>query len=563
MWAIALALVVAVPPPEGEGAAAFIDLVPLSLDDLYAKRMRFMRGEPMISVGIMDAQSSVTLSADGPARVMFDEAALPKTAYTPPETKLSFRALASKPAVIRYWAIVETHPYADGDKAIAALELWKQRGREAKLFEVGTIVALRGNVLDTRERHVGIGNFATRAKAEELIAKLMGAAKEGEPRPFLHEELVKPPSGTIGIYDESGTFVHRAKDTVYFGTVEGGLVTVSGVEHDRGYAHHGREHRKYWGHIYVVVDREGKLAVVNSVSAERLLWGLVPAELFPTAPLEALKAQAVTARGEIFSKLGFRHFGEPYHLCSEQHCQVYAGAGYERAETNRAVDETRGLLAVRPRRSEGETLKLVDSVYSSSCGGFSGANEDVWGNAPSESLRPRLDGPENDPALAPFKDGLDETNLRAWLEAYPPSECARSSFAKPEKFRWKKAFTAGQADALVRPLGIGRLKDVKVLGREKGGRITGLILAGTDKKTVVPRELPVRRLFGNLNSGMLIVDIARDKKGNLEKVTFIGGGWGHGVGMCQMGAIGRAERNQTFRQILGHYYNGAVVEQLY
>jgi SpoIID/LytB domain protein len=568
MWALALVLATIALPNEGASPSShiepgtFVELVPLSLDDLYAKRMRFMRGEPMISVGIMEGQRSVTLSADGPARLMYDEAGLPKTTYAPPETRLTFKPLSTKPAQLRYWAVVDTHPYADGERANASLSRWKEEGYDAKLFEVGTIVALQGNVLDTRERHVGIGNFATKEKAEALVAKLIGKA-EGQTRPFVHEELVKPPQGVIGVVDESGNVIHRAKDSVYFGTVEGGLVSVSSVEHDRGYASHGREHRKYWGHIYVVIDRDGKIAVVNSVSAEKLLWGLVPAELFPTAPLEALKAQAVTARGEIFSKLGFRHFGEPYHLCSEQHCQVYAGAGYERVETNHAVDETRGLLAVRPRGNEGETLKLVDSVYSSSCGGFSGANEDVWGNAASESLRPKLDGPAEDPALLPFKDGLNDENLRQWLESYPPTECARSSFAKPEKFRWKKAFTAAQADAIVKPLGIGRLKDVKVLGREPGGRITGLILVGTEKETVVPRELPVRKLFGHLNSGMLIVDIARDKKGNLEKLTFTGGGWGHGVGMCQMGAIGRAERNQNFRQILGHYYNGAVVERLY
>lgn len=565
MWAsFALAALVAAADPavdSAEDSGRFLPLTPLSLDDLYAKRMRFMRGEPMISVGIMEGQRAVTLSADGPARMMFDETDLPKTAYAPPETRFSFRPLgAARAAQIGYWAIVETFTYGEAAGAQAALARWKAERPEAKLFEVGTIVALRGNVLDTRERHLGIGGFGTRAEAEKLVATL---SVERSLRPFLHEELNKPPSGTIGIYDENGTLIHRAKDAAYFGTVEGGLIYVGAVEHDRGHANHGRQDRKYWGHIYVVIDRHGLLAVVNSVSAEKLLWGLVPAELFATAPLEALKAQAVTARGEIFSKLAHRHFGEPYHLCSEQHCQVYSGAGYERHETNRAVDETRGLLAVRPRKNDAETLKLVDSVYSSSCGGYSGANEDVWGNAPSESLRPKLDGSLEDPALAPFKDGLTEKNLSAWLDSYPPTECARSSFAKPEKFRWKKTLLAKEIDARIKPLGIGRLKDLKVLGRERGGRITGLRMIGTERTTDVLRELPVRKLFGNLNSGMFVFDVERDKQGQLLAIRFAGGGWGHGVGMCQIGAIGRAERGQAFRQILAHYYDGAVVEQFY
>lgn len=547
-------------PDAAEEAGRFVPLSPLSIDDLYAKRMRFLAGEPMISVGIMEAQASVRLRADGPTRLMLDEGDLPKTIYAAPETWFGFKPLEATPSVLRYWVVVASLPYTASAEATAEVERWRREGFEAKAFEVGTIVALRGNVLDTRERHVGVGAFAKRPEAEKLISEL---SRRRGLRPFLHEELVRAPSGVIGVYDEAGKLIHRARDALYAGTVEGGLLEVASVEHGRGYSSHGRQDRQYWGHIYVVIDRSGKLAVINSVGAERLLWGLVPAELFATAPLEALKAQAVTARGEIFSKLGHRHFGEPYHLCSEQHCQVYAGAGHERPETNRAVDETRGLLAVRPRVKESESLHLVDSVYSSSCGGFSAANEAVWGNAPSESLRPRLDGSSSDPVLTPFKEGLGDTNLRSFLESYPPTECARSSFAKPEKYRWKKKLGVEQANKLVRALGIGRLVDVEVLGREPGGRVTGLRLTGSDGSADVLRELPVRRLFGNLNSGLFVLDVEKGAKGELVSLTFTGGGWGHGVGMCQIGAIGRAERGQSFRQILGHYYNGAIVEQLY
>ncbi|MEL7371408.1 MAG: SpoIID/LytB domain-containing protein, partial [Myxococcota bacterium] len=281
------------------------------------------------------------------------------------------------------------------------------------------------------------------------------------------------------------------------------------------------------------------------------------------APLEALKAQAVTARGEVFSKLGHRHFSEPFHLCSEQHCQVYAGAKRERAATNRAVAETRGLLAVRPRADPKAPLKLVDSVYSSTCGGFTEDNEIVWNSPASESLRSKLDGNPNDPALAPFRNGLNESNIRAWLEAYPPTYDARSSFTKPSKYRWKKKISGTKLNAMVRAHKVGFLRDIHILGRGRGGRVTGIRLVGTLGSSDVLRELPVRRLFGNLNSGMFVVDLERYANGNIYSAEFIGGGWGHGVGMCQMGAIGRAQANQTFQQILEHYYNGATVEKLY
>ena len=415
-------------------------------------------------------------------------------------------------------------------------------------------------MLDTRRRQVGVGGFERKDEAVALGEKLF---KEQQLRTTIHEELVKLPSGTIVIHSRRGRRLHLAKDVVYFGTTRGGQITVENVEHSRGYKRHGRETRGFWGHIYVVVDRFGKLSVLNSVGAERLLAGLVPAEIFSRAHLEALKAQAVTARGEVFSKLGHRHFAEPYHLCSEQHCQVYAGAARERASTTKAVRQTRGLLAVRPRETKRSPLELVDSVYSSTCGGFTEDNEIVWDTPPSESLRARLDGNPNDPALAPFKGGLNESNIRAWLAAYPPTYEARSSFVRAKKFRWARTFTAARLNALMRDKGIGRVTNLKILGRGRGGRVTGIRVIGTAGSFDVLRELPVRRLFGNLNSGMFVIDLSRNGDGSLAQATFTGGGWGHGVGMCQIGAIGRAESGQSFRQILEHYYNGAVVEGLY
>ncbi len=538
----------------------FVNFRPLTLEELYGKRMRFAGGEPFVSIGIMEAQREVTLTADGPIRLMFDEDGEARTVIEGPAQVFTFRVENSRPAVVRYWLVVSDHPYGDVVAAEASKDRWKGEGAKVKAFVTGTIVALKGNVLDTRRRQVGIGGFKQRSAATKVSQRLF---KKIGLRTVIREELVTLPSGTIGIYGRSGRQLYGAQNVVYFGTVLGARTTVKDVEHSRGYRRHGRQTRKFWDHIYVVLDREGKLTVVNSVGTERLLGGLVPAEIFSTAPLEALKAQAVTARGEVFSKLGHRHFAEPFHLCSEQHCQVYAGATREKPATNEAVAKTRGLLAVRPRPTKRTPLHLVDSVYSSTCGGYTEDNEIVWDTPPSESLRARLDGNPNDPALAPFRDGLNNDNIRAWLNAYPPTYGARSSFAKPKKLRWKKRFPAAKLKRLLRKTGVGLLEDLRILGRGRGGRVTGVRLVGSRRSVDILRELPVRRLFGNLNSGMFVVDVERHRNGRLSAVTFTGGGWGHGVGMCQIGAIGRAEAGQTFRQILEHYYNGAVVDRLY
>lgn len=559
-----LSLVVLATPeptaPEPEVPGRFERYVPLTLADLYEKRMRFSRRDPLISVGIMDSQAQVTLSGTGPLRLMLDEDELPKTVYAAAGSRFVLKRLAGTPAVVRYWVVVESRAGSDRAGLEPATVAWRAKGYAPRLFEVGTLLGVRGHVLDTRQWQLAIGGATSRAESEALMRALV---RDGKTDVFLHEELVTPPTGVIGVHDERGVLLHRAPDSVYVGTVSGSRVRVFDVEHSRGYKNHGRETRDFWGHLYVVIDGGGQLAVVSSVGAERVLAGLVPAEIFATAPLEALKAQAVTARGEIFSKLGHRHFGDPFHLCSEQHCQVYSGAQAEQPATDKAVEETRGLLAFRPRAQPEEAAVLVDSVYSSSCGGWSEANEAVWGTPPSGSLRPRLDGNAKDPALAPFTVAWTDPHLRAFLEAYPPTDCARSSFAKKDRFRWKKSFGQSELDVIGENLGVGRIREVAILGRGPGGRITGLKLTGARGTTEVLRELPVRRLFGQLSSGFFVLDVFKNALGEVTQLTFTGGGWGHGVGMCQTGAIGRAERGHDFRQILDHYYSGAVVEQVY
>src|SRR3989449_8721795 len=108
-----------------------------------------------------------------------------------------------------------------------------------------------------------------------------------------------------------------------------------------GYSFHGYETRTYPGRLFATVDAYGSLALVAAVGMERLVKGVVPSEIFARAHLEALKAQAVTARGEVLAKIGARHLGDPCLLCSEQHCQGYQGVAAEEASTGAARSEER------------------------------------------------------------------------------------------------------------------------------------------------------------------------------------------------------------------------------
>ena len=493
---------------------------------------------------------------------MFNDDSIPKTVYGKAKQRYTFRVRSSKPADIRHWVVVGTHAAESGAYPSKEESTWRKRGYNTTILETGTLFAVRGRVLDTRSWLVAIGGFSSKLKAEQLMEEL-SRLDLGLDSLFLHKELVKPPTGIIGVYDQKGRLRHSANGSIYVGSTPTSKILVDSVEYGKGYKWHGRANREYREHMYIAIDENGELTLINSISAEKLLAGLVPAEIFATAPTEALKAQAVTARGEIFSKLGHRHFEDPFHLCSEQHCQVYAGAQSEKKSTNEAVKATRGLLVARPKKTKFDPIRIVDTRYSSSSGGYSEANEVVWGTVPSVSLRPKLDGAKSDPALARYRDGLDESNIRSFLESFPPTWSAKASMANHDKYRWVRTISATVAEQMIAHLGVGKLRNVEVLGRGRGGRVSGVKVTGSKGQKVILRELPVRRLFGNLNSGLFVVDVLRDSNNYLKSIKFTGGGWGHGVGMCQMGAIGRAESGQTFRQILGHYYNGAEAVPLY
>jgi SpoIID/LytB domain protein len=334
---------------------------------------------------------------------------------------------------------------------------------------------------------------------------------------------------------------------------KGGALLVHRVEHSVGYKEHGFSDRRLREKVLVAPDHTGSLAVINLVHAHVLVAGILPSEIFATSPMEALKAQAVTARGELFAKIGKRHLTDPYLLCSEQHCQVYKGLTAEHPRANQAAQQTTGELAFI-----GEDL--VDSVYSACCGGHTEPNEVVWDQPPSPALRGTVDGAGAIPKIL-----TSEKAVRKLLDL-PRSHtfCGNSSFnQKGDVYRWTRTFPVERLNKIFADLGVGTVKDLKITERGPGGRLRSLIIVGSRKTAQIHRELPVRRKMGNLRSGLFVIDRQRDGAGNLVSVTLKGGGFGHGSGMCQQGAIGMAEAGYDYRAILRHYYGGAEVRKVF
>ncbi|MCY1014775.1 SpoIID/LytB domain-containing protein [Pyxidicoccus sp. MSG2] len=512
------------------------------------KRLDFRGGEPRIPIRLMEGRREVTFSSRGRMRLRFggpDDKVLDAAAGT----RWSVRVTQGEPAVLTARVQLGEFRIADREGLNAAQEQWRARGIAVRAHVLGAVYGIAGKVIDNRRYLLLVDEALPPDAASRKQASLL---REYGVRTTLFEEVRTPASAILELRDESGVVVGLAQDRLDAETPDGAGFDVRQVEYGVGYDFHGFEDRTFRGALQLVVDRAGKLAVVNVVPLEDLLKGLVPSEIFARAHPEALKAQAVTARGELLAKVGIKHLADPYLLCSEQHCAVYRGRTGEVASTTAAVEATRG---------EGlfsQDGRLVDSVYSAVCGGHTEDNDVVWGGPPDPSLRGR---PDVLPSAGRYPL---PAHLEEWLAATDlPAACRLSSFAQPSKFRWEKRFTAEQVNALTRHLGIGRVQALAFSERGVSGRARVLTLSGDQGATQIRGELNIRRLFGMLNSSMAVVEAERDVEGQITGWLFRGGGWGHGVGMCQTGAIGRAEAGQRYQDILRHYFNGAEVAPIY
>ncbi|WP_375760149.1 SpoIID/LytB domain-containing protein [Corallococcus exercitus] len=512
------------------------------------KRLDFRNGEPRLPIKLMEGRDGVTFSPRGRMRLRFGGPG-DKMLDAPAGSRWTVRVTQGEPA--QWSARVQLGEFRFADKAglAEAQETWRSRGVAVRTHTLGSVYGIAGKVIDNR-RYLLLGDEAlTPAAAAKQQAELL---RRYGLRTTLFEEVRKPATAILELKDENDAVVGLAQDRLDAETPDGSGFDVRQVEYGVGYDFHAFEDRSFRGSLQFAVDRSGKLAVVNVVGLEDLLKGLVPSEIFARAHPEALKAQAVTARGEVLAKVGIKHLADPYLLCSEQHCAVYRGRTGEAASTTAAVEATRGQALFS------QDGRLVDSVYSAVCGGHTEDNDVVWGGPPDPSLRGRPDLLESAPGVP------GPSSLKAWLAtADVPAACKLSSFAQPTKFRWEKRFTQAQVDALTEKLGVGAVQGLALSERGVSGRARLLTVSGTQGATQVRGELNIRRLFGMLNSSMATVEAERDAEGRLTGWLFRGGGWGHGVGMCQTGAIGRAEAGQSYPEILRYYFNGAEVAPIY
>lgn len=300
-----------------------------------------------------------------------------------------------------------------------------------------------------------------------------------------------------------------------------------------------------------LLPREGRMAAVNILSAEEYVAGVVPNETPAIYPQEALKAMSVVARTFGLSRRGY-HSREGYDVCNTVDCQVYGGYLTEWDNVNNAVNDTR-----REVIRYGD--RLADATFHAVCGGIGEDVEKVWPQSPTPYLVGQPDGP------APIGDLSSDEAFGSFLEHPPDSYCKTSP-----RFRWRETYTLQQLQSLLakslpvtlgsRYHGLGTLRTVRVSSRSPHGRVMEIQIEGTLGTYSVEKDR-IRWLWsaglvgqGGLQSTLFRIVANPGTAGPDGTVEFQGGGWGHGVGMCQDGAAGLATRGRDYRAIILHYY---------
>ncbi|MEN9202709.1 MAG: SpoIID/LytB domain-containing protein [Thermostichus sp. DG_1_6_bins_120] len=316
--------------------------------------------------------------------------------------------------------------------------------------------------------------------------------------------------------------------------------------------------RYYAGSLTIQPNAYGSYTVVNAVPLETYLRGVVPHEVGPGAPFAAMAAQAILARTYALKNL-HRFQIDDYQICANTHCQVYRGLTGTNPRADEAIRQTRGQVLTY----NGE---LVDAVYSSTNGGVSAAFEDVWDGDPRPYLRVQVDV-AHQPGQS--LDLREESSFQAFL-------AQRQGFNEvgvSRLFRWELAQSLDELNAQLRAgqeyLGIPMpewtgIGGMRVLERSASGRVQALQLdleTAAGPHSITLHKDQVRLAFPRLYSTMFRVEPWQQGE-QLMGYRFIGGGFGHGVGLSQYGSYTLARQGFSPAQILNFYFPGTTLASL-
>ena len=366
-----------------------------------------------------------------------------------------------------------------------------------------------------------------------------------------------------------------------------------------------KETQTFLGTLHFVVESD-KICAINELPVERYLESVISSEMSATSSLELLKAHAVISRSWLLAQMKkrrevaesgnnffsfvkkddrlIRWYDREDHtifdVCADDHCQRYQGITKETSpHVTEAIRQTKGQILM-----DGDDI--CDARFSKCCGGVTEEFQYCWEDTPKNylsSVRDIIQGVKSvgSAAPAPLPSLQDEAAADAWIRSNPPAFCNTTDKKilsqvlndydqeTADFYRWKVTLTQEKLKQLLDEklkMNFGDILDLQAEERGKSGRISKLRIVGTEKTFVIGKELEIRRALSDthLYSSAFVVDRCDiDEKGVPQRFDIIGAGWGHGVGLCQIGAAVMGEEGFDYDAILLHYYQGAEIKKVY
>ena len=353
-----------------------------------------------------------------------------------------------------------------------------------------------------------------------------------------------------------------------------------------------KENQRFEGSLKFIIE-DNRLTAVNTIDVEKYLTSVISSEMRATSSFELLKAHAVISRSWLMDKIK-KHKNKQhdstsiernnelikwydhddhknFDVCADDHCQRYQGITKQTTDAVvKAIDATRGEILT----FDG---KICDARFSKACGGVSETYENCWDDTPHPYLDKVIDN-ETETYL-PAADLTNEENAKNWIyNGDKDSFCNTVSRrilsqvlnnydqSTNDFYRWQVQYSQEEIQNIIKTksgFDFGDIIDLQPVERGVSGRLVRLRIVGSKKSLTVGKELEIRRWLStsHLYSSAFVVERVFNDNGNETPSRFIlkGAGWGHGVGLCQIGAAVMADKGYDYKQILFHYYKGTTL----
>ena len=359
-----------------------------------------------------------------------------------------------------------------------------------------------------------------------------------------------------------------------------------------------KETQTFLGTLRFVVESD-KIVAINELPVEKYLESVISSEMSATSSLELLKAHAVISRSWLLAQMqkrrevaesgnNFFSFTKKedtlirwydredhtlFDVCADDHCQRYQGITKETSpHVAEAIRQTKGQILM-----DGE--EICDARFSKCCGGITEEFQYCW-----EDMQKTYLTAVRDIALGvehTLPNLTNEEEAEKWIRFNPPAFCNTQDKKILSEvlndydqetvnfYRWKETLSQEKLQQLIADklkMDLGAILDMKAVERGKSGRISKLQIIGTEKTFTIGKELEIRRTLSDshlLSSAFVVDKYDKDEQGVPQRFELIGAGWGHGVGLCQIGAAVMGEQGYHYDAILLHYYQGAEIKKLY